>query len=69
MRALFATLTLMLLTGCAMPPGPARESDYDRIARECRERGGILVPAGPLTGRAETENVCEFRGPPPRKPG
>jgi hypothetical protein len=68
MRLLFATLTLSLLTACAMPPAPDRESDTQRLARECRERGGILAPSGgPLTGRAETDHVCEFRGPPPRQ--
>lgn len=62
-----APLLALLLAGCATAPGIERESDYQRLARECRARGGILVPFGrPLTGRVETDFACEFRGGSPR---
>lgn len=64
MRIAAALIPLAFLAGCAtVPAGERRESDYDRLARECRERGGVLLAGfGPLTGRPETDNYCELRG-------
>lgn len=69
MRHAVVGMGLLLLVGCATPlPGePERETDRQRLARECRERGGILQPTpGAVTGRPETENYCLMHSSPPR---
>lgn len=68
MRIVAAVLILTLATGCASGPGPQRETEYQRLARDCAERGGIFVAMpGPSTGRPETDNACQFNGPPARR--
>jgi hypothetical protein len=41
-------------------------STGDRLAeldRDCRARGGILVPSpSPITGRPEVDNICRISG-------
>jgi len=52
---------------CAMTPrdGAPRgyAADLDRLRADCTAREGILVPTSSSTGRAETDYVCELRGP------
>ena len=63
MRLTIPLLTLLLLDGCAAGPRASGESDYQQLARECREKGGVLLPTfGPLNGRPQTDNYCELRG-------
>ena len=63
MRFALPLLTLVLLGGCATAPSAARDSDYQRLVRECQEKGGVLLPTfGPLSGRPQTDNYCELRG-------
>jgi hypothetical protein len=68
MRPTLILIALCGLSACATPTDPSRETDFQRLARECRERGGILVASqAPLTGRAEVDNLCQFHGPPERR--
>ncbi|HEX8233573.1 MAG TPA: hypothetical protein VF559_09550 [Caulobacteraceae bacterium] len=68
MRIAVAGLVLTILSGCATPSGPPRETEYQRLARECREQGGYFqAMPGTNTGRPETDNACVFSGPPPRR--
>lgn len=63
MRPGFALAITVLLAGCATSPGPRQESEERRLARECRERGGIFVPLpGRMTGYPAADNACEYRG-------
>ena len=68
MRVLLALLLAASTAGCASAPGGERgESDYARLRRECRERGGVLLASfGRLTGQPQIDNVCELRGGPGR---
>ena len=53
----------LTLAGCASAPSDRGPTDYERLADDCRARGGILVNSGqPMTGRVEIDNVCEIRG-------
>ncbi len=66
MRTLILTTTLLTLGACTTPYGPRHESDYDRLARECAARGGILAPiGGPTHGNPVADNTCEIHGSPP----
>jgi hypothetical protein len=60
---------LAALAGCATPlSGPRGESEYDRIARECAERGGILKPIGGAPSPNDAANyACEIGGAGPTK--
>ncbi len=49
-----------LLAGCASAPGPGREADERQMARACAERGGVLVPSGAFTGRAQQDFACRL---------
>lgn len=53
--------------GCAMTPrdGAPRgyAADLERLRADCTAREGILTPTSSSTGRAETDYVCELRGP------
>jgi hypothetical protein len=65
MRPLIPSLAAALaLSACASSTGPTEgyNAATDRLAAECRERGGILTPTGGATGRAETDNVCRISG-------
>lgn len=61
-----AALVAMTTAACATPPGAAPtnsyRTDFDRLAADCRARGGILTPTGATTGRAETEYACRITG-------
>lgn len=55
-----------ILAGCASTTnaGPEREREYDRLVRECQERGGILTPIPGAYSPNEAANyACEIRGP------
>ena len=60
--ALFLVTAAALLAGCASGPGRSSRAELDELARDCEARGGILAPTGNVTGRVQTENVCEIRG-------
>lgn len=49
-----------LLGACATAPGGGRESDEQRMARQCQARGGVLVGTGALTGRAQQDFACRL---------
>ncbi|WP_374516272.1 hypothetical protein [Brevundimonas sp.] len=71
MRALTPAAAALVLSACA--GGPPLESTAERLSeleRNCRERGGVLVPSGaPITGRPEVDNVCRITGGATRLPG
>jgi hypothetical protein len=52
---------------CAMTPRDGAPQGYaanlERLRADCMARGGILTPVSGSTGRAETDHVCELRGP------
>lgn len=48
-------------TGDGSPRGYA--ADLERLRADCTARGGVLTPTSSTTGRAETDYVCELRGP------
>ncbi len=57
------------LTACAGgPPQESYTSRTDKLAEDCRARGGILAPTGGQTGRPETDNVCKINGGATRLP-
>ncbi len=58
-----------LLAGCATPAGMRGETEEQRLSRECRARGGILVPSGANTGRPQIDFVCQISGGARRTPG
>jgi putative hemolysin len=62
--ALIATAAAALaLSACASgQPIETYAAATQRLAEECRERGGILQPVSATTGRAETDNVCRIPG-------
>jgi len=62
-----AALGLALaLSACAAGPGrdlPGYAEDLDRLAADCRDRGGILSPIpGATTGRPQTDFACRITG-------
>lgn len=66
---LLAPAALLLLSACATStasPENAYSAQLQRLAEDCRARGGILSPTGATTGRVETENVCRINGQPAR---
>jgi hypothetical protein len=72
-RVLIATLVAASfsagLSACA--GGPPQEnyiSRTEKLADECRARGGILAATGAQTGRPETDNVCNITGGATRLP-
>lgn len=53
------------LSACASTGSPAGGygETTAKLAAQCRERGGILVPTGrPSTGRPEADNACQING-------
>ena len=53
----------LALSACVSNGGVSRyDSEFQRLAESCRERGGILAPTGGQSGRPQTDNVCEIRG-------
>jgi len=63
MRAAACLVVLLTLAGCATAPGPERETEFQRLARECREQGGILMPLpGRSTGYPAADNGCHMHG-------
>ena len=57
------------LTACASgAPQESYTSRTDKLADDCRARGGILAPTGAQTGRPETDNVCRINGGATRLP-
>ena len=67
-RILVSSLLLASTLGvaaCASTTGPhpTYGQELDRLAADCRERGGILAPIpGAQSGRPQNDNVCEIRG-------
>ncbi len=63
MRAAVLIVSGLVLTGCAGLPSNSGPGEFERLADDCRERGGILVNSGRAsTGRPQVDNVCEIRG-------
>lgn len=65
MRAAIALCGLLVLGACAGAPGVGSNSyaaQLDRLAADCRDRGGILSPTGSQSGRPQTDNVCKISG-------
>lgn len=61
-HVVFAIFAASVLAGCATTGEPREgESTYQRLVRECDERGGILVPSGEMGPNEETNYVCEIR--------
>lgn len=68
-RTVFSSGALALAiaaSGCAAGSGrdlPTYTGELDRLADECRQRGGILVPIpGAATGRPQTDHACRITG-------
>ncbi|WP_291832154.1 hypothetical protein [Brevundimonas sp.] len=59
----------LALSACSTATGPDRyNTDLQKLADDCRARGGILAPTGQLTSNPQTDNVCEIRGQTGRAP-
>ena len=59
--ALSAIAALVACAGVAEPGQYSR--DFERLAAECRDRGGMLTPIpGSQTGRPQTDYACEIHG-------
>ncbi|MDP3802103.1 hypothetical protein [Brevundimonas sp.] len=66
MRA-FATAApaalILVLAGCASTGATGSDNDtVQRLAADCRARGGVLVPSGEATGRPQVDNACRITG-------
>jgi hypothetical protein len=65
MRTALALIGLLTLSACAT--GTVGESRYQReltaLEQGCRDRGGVLVSTGAMTGHPETEFACHISGP------
>jgi hypothetical protein len=57
-----AALTIGLGACAGGPPQESYTARTDRLAEDCRARGGILAPTGGQSGRPETDNVCRLTG-------
>ena len=71
--ALLVVIAAVSLSAClaACAGGPPQESYLsrtDKLAEDCRIRGGILAATGDQTGRPETDNVCKINGGATRLP-
>lgn len=67
--ALSATVLTAGLSACAGgPPQDSYMSRTDKLADDCRARGGILISTGDQTGRPETDNACKITGGATRLP-
>ncbi|RZJ04774.1 MAG: hypothetical protein EON89_06300 [Brevundimonas sp.] len=71
MRGILTTLSLSaaLAVGACASGAPAEGSYLSRdqkLAEDCRARGGILAPSGQTTGRPEVDSICRISGPAPR---
>jgi hypothetical protein len=71
MRTILLLLSLATVAGCASTPMEHRHrhgNDFDRLERECRDRGGMLVPIPGATSTEDSANyACEFRGQSPKR--
>lgn len=64
-----STALVLALAGCASGATTSRyQNDLDKLAQDCRDRGGILAPTGQQSGRPQADNVCEIRGGTGRAP-
>ena len=62
----------LTLSACGPTMGAAGgtyASELDRLAEECRQRGGILAPTGQQSGRPQNDNVCRITGQPSSRVG
>jgi hypothetical protein len=65
MRAVWTSLILLALAGCASGPpkpgdGPSGPT-IDELTQQCQARGGLLAPSGgPLTGRPALDYTCRI---------
>ncbi len=65
MRTLTCLAALLVLGACSTGPGVnTYTAEQDRLAADCRERGGILAPTGSESGRPQNDNVCKITGQP-----
>ncbi len=64
-----AAVTGLALSACAAGPATSRYStELQRLADDCRARGGILAPTGRQSGQPQLDNVCQIRGQAGRAP-
>jgi outer membrane PBP1 activator LpoA protein len=72
MRALTVLTPVILglaLAACSTTSGANRYvSEQQRLADDCRARGGILTSTGEQSGRPQQDNVCVIRGQPASVP-
>lgn len=67
MRYALVLMAAATLAACASTTGHSGKSEYERLEKECRERGGILTPIPGAHNANEAANyACEIRGPAPR---
>lgn len=69
MRATVLFVSVLALAGCASAGTDAGQSEYDRLAAECRARGGEFKPiAGANSPHDAANYACEFKGAGPAAP-
>jgi hypothetical protein len=65
MRTPLALIALLTLGACAT--GTVGDSQYQReltaLEQSCRDRGGVLVSTGAISGHPGTEFACHINGP------
>jgi hypothetical protein len=55
----------LALSACGPTMGSSTyTAEFDQLAQQCRERGGILAPTGQQSGRPQNDNVCKVTGLP-----
>ncbi|HRD45533.1 MAG TPA: hypothetical protein PLF78_03510 [Caulobacter sp.] len=69
MRAALLFASALILAGCASAPSGDGASEYDRLAADCKARGGEFKPIPGAHGPHDAANyVCEFKGSGPSAP-
>lgn len=58
-----ALLTVPVLSACGTTgSSESYAAVAERMAEDCRARGGILVPNGELSGRPQADHACQITG-------
>lgn len=69
MRAALLLAGVLALAGCASTSSGDARAEYDRLAADCKTRGGEFKPIPGANSPNDAANyVCEFRGSGPTAP-